>query len=196
MAHPTVDPDLKWFLAVAPSFMGLRSTHGGIVAALEGGGARAFDSSASQAQVERARPHVARARRLGTARPGDAPGLDHPLHAALLMAPWRPLASWRCSEHFTAVAMSMTTDRARLELACCHGTLASNLSVIRRERGEGWARRRPGAPGVPGLGGRVDDRVGADSVTIGDVARRRSRQPSTVVERLEWDAEDQWLAER
>jgi hypothetical protein len=36
---------------------------------------------------------------------------------------------------FAAVAMTMTTDRARLELACCHGALASNQAIIRRERG-------------------------------------------------------------
>lgn len=35
-----------------------------------------------------------------------------------------------------AVALSMTTDRERLEAACCHGTLASNQAVIRIGRAE------------------------------------------------------------
>jgi hypothetical protein len=35
---------------------------------------------------------------------------------------------------FTSVAMAMTKDKARLELACCHGTLAANQAIIRRER--------------------------------------------------------------
>lgn len=36
--------------------MDYRSTHGGIVAALKGGGAGAFDSGTAEAQVEPARP--------------------------------------------------------------------------------------------------------------------------------------------
>lgn len=135
MPLPPVDPDLEWLLTVAPSLLGLRSTHGGIVAALEGGGAGAFDSSAAEAQVERARPHVARARRLGAVWAE----LDVPTRR-VLTTHYTPRSGWppgvtAMLGAFASVAMAMTTDRARLEVACCHGALASNQSLIRRERG-------------------------------------------------------------
>lgn len=129
------DPDLEWLICQAPSLLGLRSTHGGIVAALEGGGSGAFDSSAAEAQVERALPHVARARRLGAVWAT----LDTPTRK-LLELHYTPKSSWppgvtAMLGAFTSVAMAMTTDRAKLELACCHGALAANQAVIRRERG-------------------------------------------------------------
>jgi hypothetical protein len=119
-----------------PPCSGLRSTHGGIVAALEGGGAGAFDSSAAEAQVERARPHVARARRLGAVWAQ----LDAPARKLRIETQYTPRSGWppgvsAMLAPFTAVVVAMTTDRARLELACCHGALASNQSLIRRERG-------------------------------------------------------------
>jgi hypothetical protein len=46
--HPT-DPDLEWLLCQIPVVARLRSTHGGIVMALEGGGCGAFDLSAAEA---------------------------------------------------------------------------------------------------------------------------------------------------
>lgn len=60
---PARDDDLEWLLTVAPSLLGCRSYRAGITAVLEGG-AGAYDSSAAEAHVERARSHVARARRL------------------------------------------------------------------------------------------------------------------------------------
>jgi hypothetical protein len=130
-----VDADLEWLLTVAPSLMGLRSTHGGIVAALEGGGSGAFDSSAAEAQVERAITHVARARRLGAVWAT----LDGPARR-ILTTHYTPRSSWPPGVTamlgvFAGVTMAMTTDKARLELACCHGTLAANQAIIRRERG-------------------------------------------------------------
>lgn len=135
MPHHAVDPDLEWLLTVAPSVMGARSTHGGIVAALEGGGSGAFDSSAAEAQVERALPHVARARRLGAIWAQ----LDGPTRR-LLTTHYQSRSSWPPGVTamlgvFTGVTMALTKDKARLELACCHGTLAVNQAVIRRERG-------------------------------------------------------------
>ncbi len=135
MPLPAVDADLEWLLTVAPSLMGLRSTHGGIVAALEGGGSGAFDSSAAEAQVERALPHVARARRLGAIWAQ----LDGPTRR-LLTTHYTPRSSWPPGVTamlgvFAAVAMASTKDRDRLEVACCHGTLAANQAIIRRERG-------------------------------------------------------------
>jgi len=132
---PAVDDDLEWLLTVAPSLLGLRSTHGGIVAALEGGGSGAFDSSAAEAQVERAIPHVARARRLGAIWTT----LDGPTKR-ILTTHYTPRSSWPPGVTamlgvFTSVAMAMTKDRDRLEVACCHGALAANQAVIRRERG-------------------------------------------------------------
>lgn len=135
MPLPAVDPDLEWFLSVAPSLMGCRSTHGGIVAALEGGGSGAFDSSAAEAQVERALPHVARARRLGRIW-----ATVDPTSRQVLVTHYAPRSSWppgvtAMLGTVASVAMSLTTDQARLELACCHGTLAAHQALIRRERG-------------------------------------------------------------
>lgn len=135
MPLPAVDADLEWLLAVCPSLLGLRSTHGGIVAALEGGGSGAFDSSAAEAQVERAIPHVARARRLGAIWAT----LDAPTRR-LLTTHYTPRSSWPPGVTamlgvFASVAMTMTKDQDRLELACCHGALAANQAIIRRERG-------------------------------------------------------------
>jgi hypothetical protein len=132
---PAVDSDLEWLLTVAPSLMGLRSTHGGIVAALEGGGSGAFDSSAAEAQVERAIPHVARARRLGAIW-----AILDTATRKLLVTHYQSRSSWPPGVTamlgvFAGVTMAMTTDKARLELACCHGTLAANQTIIRRERG-------------------------------------------------------------
>lgn len=132
---PAVDADLEWLLCTAPSLMGLRSTHGGIVAALEGGGSGAFDSSAAEAQVERAIPHVARARRLGAIWAQ----LDGPTRR-ILTTHYTPRSSWPPGVTamlgvFAAAAMALTGDRDRLEVACCHGALAANQAIIRRERG-------------------------------------------------------------
>lgn len=52
----TNDPDLDWLLTVAPSLMGASSTHGGIVAVLEGGGSGAFDSSALRPSLNEPAP--------------------------------------------------------------------------------------------------------------------------------------------
>jgi hypothetical protein len=110
--------------------MGARPTHGGIVAALEGGGAGAFDSSAAKAQVERARPHVARA---GVWEPSGR-------RSGGLLTHYTPRSSWppgvtAMLGTFASVAMAQITDRARLELVCCHGTLTAIVAVMRRERG-------------------------------------------------------------
>lgn len=53
---PARDDDLEWLLTVAPSLLGCRSNHAGTTAVLECGGAGAYDASAAEAQVERARP--------------------------------------------------------------------------------------------------------------------------------------------
>ena len=129
------DPDLEWLLCQAPCLMGVRSGHGAFVAVLEGGGSGAFDSSAAEALVERARPHVARARRLSAVWAQ----LDAPTRQ-VLVTHYTPRSGWppgvlAMLGSVTAVAMAMTRDRGRLELACCHGTLASNQAAIRRERG-------------------------------------------------------------
>lgn len=59
------DPNLEWLLCQMPALMGEASTHQAIVAALEGaGGGGAASSAGAEAVCERARPHVARARRL------------------------------------------------------------------------------------------------------------------------------------
>lgn len=133
MTRVITDPDLEWLLCVAPGLLGQQSGHGAIVAVLEGGGSGAFDSAAAEAVVERARPHVARARRLRaiwaeldrdsrrllevhyTPRSGWAPGV-----AAMLGS-------------FAGVALALCEDRRRLELACCHGSLPVNRALIRRE---------------------------------------------------------------
>jgi hypothetical protein len=130
---PTVDPDLEWLLTVAPSQLGQRSTHSGIVAALEGGRSGAFDSSAAEALCERALPHVARARWLSAAWAR----LDLPTRKVLTThyqarASGPPGVSAMLGT-VAAVAMAMTRDRGRLELACCHCTLESNQAVIRRD---------------------------------------------------------------
>jgi hypothetical protein len=135
--HPAVDPDLEWLVCQALSLMGLRSTHGGSVACLEGGGSAAFDSSAAEALCERALPHVARARRLGAVWAQ----LD-PTTRQVLTTHYTPRSGWppgvtEMLGTFAAVAMAMTTDRARLELACCHsivGNQAFKASSGARER--------------------------------------------------------------
>jgi hypothetical protein len=77
---------------------------------------------------------VARARRLGAiwVQLDTPPKADRdPLHAAIVVAPGRH----RDARVFTAVTMTMTKDRDRLEVACCDGILAVNQALIRREQG-------------------------------------------------------------
>jgi hypothetical protein len=70
---PAVDPDLEW---PRPSLMGVRSTHGGIVPTLEGGGSGASARQRLRPRSNGHGPARARARRLGavwassTRRPG------------------------------------------------------------------------------------------------------------------------------
>lgn len=128
------DPDLEWLLCVAPGLLGQQSGHGAIVAVLEGGGSGAFDSAAAEAVVERARPHVARARRLRAIWAE----LDRDSRRVLL-AHYTPRSGWAPGVAamlgpFAALALLLTEDRPRLELACCHGSLAANRALIRRER--------------------------------------------------------------
>lgn len=86
---PARDDDLEWLLCVARGLLGQRSGNGAIVAHLKGGGSGPFDSSAAEALVERTRPHVARARRLGAVW-----ALVALEHRKLLEAHYRPRGHW------------------------------------------------------------------------------------------------------
>lgn len=118
------DDDLDWLLC---TMLGLRSTHGGIVAALEGGGGGAFDSSGAEALCERARPHVARARRLTAIWPQ----LDGETRRVLTAhyAAQTDTSGPGVRALLGDVALLLSPDRDRLELACCHGSLAANRAV-------------------------------------------------------------------
>src|SRR5262245_41318507 len=69
------DPDLEWLLCEAPALLGQRSGHGAVIAALERGPGGSASTEGAWDAVERARPHVARARRLRAAWGSLAP--DH-----------------------------------------------------------------------------------------------------------------------
>jgi hypothetical protein len=130
-----LDPDLEWLLNIAPSMLGERSGHGAVVSALEGGGSGAFDSGSAENVVERARPHCARARRLREVWAL----LDAPTRR-ILVAHYTPRSGWAPGVVamlgvYASAAMVLTANRAKLELACCHGSLVGNQIRIRREMG-------------------------------------------------------------
>jgi hypothetical protein len=131
----TEDPDLQWFLCVCPSLLGQRSGHAAVVAALEGGGSGAFDSTGAEALIERARPHLARARRLGEVWAQ----LDLESRK-LLTAHYTPRSGWSpgvvaALGMYAGAVMSLTRNREKLELACCHVALEANRATIGRELG-------------------------------------------------------------
>lgn len=133
------DPDIEWLLCVLPSLLGsVGSGHSGLVAALErgqslGGGGGVPHSRRAEETVERALPHLARARRLE-----DVWSRLSTEHRRILEVHYRG-ASLRLPG-FTAqlgrldrVCLLLSSERAALEAACTHPTERSNAARIRRE---------------------------------------------------------------
>lgn len=114
------DPDLDWLLCELPALLGERSGHGAVVAALERGPGGAQSSDSAWDAVERARPHVARARRLRGAWVLLAPD-----HRRLLAVHY---AAPACREagvlaqlgELARAALALCSDRRALEIACGH----------------------------------------------------------------------------
>lgn len=131
--NASTDDDLEWLLCQSAGLCGERSGFGAFLAVLEGGGSGAFDSGSAEATVERARPHVARARRLGRIYAL----LDGPTRR-LLEAHYLPKNGWApgvmaALGSYSGAAMAITPDRGKLEAACCHSSLEANRKRIRAE---------------------------------------------------------------
>jgi hypothetical protein len=133
------DPDLEWLLCVMPALMGEGSGHGAIVAALERGQALGggFSSSAgAEDAVERARPHVERARRLR----GVWVRLKAQDRLVLEAHYYQPRSQWcpGVRAHLGELAGTcklLTPMWASLELACSNASQPGHAARIQREIG-------------------------------------------------------------
>jgi hypothetical protein len=128
------DADLEWLLCELPALFGERSGHGAVVAALERGPGGAQGSDGAWDAVERARPHVARARRLRRAW-----ALLPPDHRRLLEVHY---AGRCCREagvlaqlgELARAALALCSDRRALELACGHPSGSGSARRIAEAR--------------------------------------------------------------
>jgi hypothetical protein len=131
------DPDLEWFLCVMPALMGEGSGHGALVAALERGqslGGGCASSAGAEDAVERARPHVERARRLRAV--WARLGLEHrrvlEAHYYQPRAHWRPGVQAHLGELAGACKL-LTPMWESLELACSNASQSGHAARIKRE---------------------------------------------------------------
>jgi hypothetical protein len=133
------DPDLEWLLCVLPSLLGsVGSGHSGLVAALERGqapgrGGGVPDSRRAEDTVERALPHLARARRLE-----DVWARLSAEHRRILEVHYRGTATRLPGVtaqlgRLDRVCLLLSPDRAALEGACRNPTEKSHAARIRRE---------------------------------------------------------------
>lgn len=128
------DPDLEWLLCEAPALLGQRSGHGAVIAAMERGPGGSASTEGAWDAVERARPHVARARRLRAAW-----GILAPDHRRLLEAHYSGPACRGAGVvaqlgEFARAALVLCSDRAALERACGHPSGKSSGRVIAEAR--------------------------------------------------------------
>lgn len=138
--HVPDEPELAWLLCEAPGLLGERSGHGALVAALESGtpGNGSASSASAEALIERARPHAARARRLGAAwRELTAE------QRALLRAHYTPRNHWPAGVlvslgRLAAACLHVTENRQELEKACTNALAPRNVEVIRKARTRAW----------------------------------------------------------
>lgn len=114
------DPDLEWLLCEAPALLGQRSGHGAVIAALERGPSSAASTEGAWDAVERARPHVARARRLRAAWAILAPDHRTLLEAHYSGPACRALGVPAQLGELARAALLLSSDRAALERACGH----------------------------------------------------------------------------
>lgn len=128
------DPDLEWFLCEMPGLLGESSGHGALIAALERGPGGAASPDGAWEAVERARPHVARARRLRATWARLAPD-ERRLLATHYAAPACRLAGVLAQLGALApAALALTSDRRALEQACGHPSGAGSGKRIAEAR--------------------------------------------------------------
>lgn len=131
------DPDLEWLLCVMPALMGEGSGHGAIIAALERGqalGGGSASSASAEEAVERARPHVERARRLRAvwARLEQQSRRILEAHYYQSCTQWRPGVDAHLGD-LAAVCKLLTPLWDGLELACSNASQTSHAARIARE---------------------------------------------------------------
>jgi hypothetical protein len=114
------DPDLEWLLCEAPALFGERSGHGAVIAALERGPGGAQSTDGTWDAVERARPHVARARRLRAAWISLAPDHRRLLEVHYSGPACRAAGVAAQLGELARAALALCSDRAALERACGH----------------------------------------------------------------------------
>lgn len=128
------DPDLEWFLCESPALLGERSGHGAVIAALERGPGGAQSSDGAWDAVERARPHVARARRLRAAWVRLAPDERRLLQVHYTAPACRLAGATAQLGELAAAGLALAADRRALELACGHPAGAGNARRIAEAR--------------------------------------------------------------
>jgi len=128
------DPDIAWLLCEAPGLLGERSSHAAVVAALESGtpGNGSPSSSMAEDRIERARPHIARARRLQSIW-----ACMRPEARALLLVHYTPRNHWPPGVlphlgRLSALCLHLAPRRASLEMACSNAILPQHAATIRR----------------------------------------------------------------
>lgn len=114
------DPDLEWFLCEMPALLGETSGHGAVIAALERGPGGSPGSDGAWDAVERARPHVGRARRLRRVWARLAPDERHLLRVHYTAPASRQGGIVSQLGELAAAALALCSDRRALELACGH----------------------------------------------------------------------------
>jgi len=120
------DPDLEWYLCVLPALLGATSGHGALVAALERGPGGAQGSDGAWATIERARPHLPRARRLRGAWVLLAPDERHVLQVHYTAPACRHGGVTSQLGQLAPAALALCSDRRALEIACGHPSGAGN----------------------------------------------------------------------
>jgi len=134
-----IDSDLEWLLCVMPSLMGEGSGHGALVAALERGqalGGGCASSDGAEEAVERARPHVERARRLTAIWARLELTHRRVLHAHYYQprSHWRPGVRAHLGE-LAGACKVLTPMWDSLELACSNASQSGHSARIKRELG-------------------------------------------------------------
>ena len=134
MLETVRDPDLEWMLCELPALLGERSGHGAVIAALERGPGGASSSDGAWDAVERARPHLARARRLRAAWALLAPDERQLLQVHYTAPACRAAGMTAQLGALAAAAVALCSDRRALERACGHPAGAGNGRRIAEAR--------------------------------------------------------------
>jgi hypothetical protein len=131
---PTRDPDLEWLLCELPALLGERSGHGALIAALERGPGGVSSGDGAWDAIERARPHVARARRLRAAWSRLAPDERGILQVHYTAPACREVGVNAQLGALAAAAVALSSNRRALQLACGHPAGAGNAARIAEAR--------------------------------------------------------------